>query len=99
MRGKKLSKKSLKSAFSKFCEIQEYSIETSNCRFFFIFQSPRNMYVIKIPKGFDFEERVREVEDELGMSLKDRVPIKYNYPKYVTAFRHFCVWKLKWTRL
>jgi len=42
--------------------------------------SPRNMYVIKIPKGFDFEERVREVEDELGMSLKDRVPIKYNYP-------------------
>lgn len=42
--------------------------------------SPRNMYIIKIPKGFNFEERVREVEDQLGMSVKDRVPIKYSYP-------------------
>ncbi|RUS74668.1 hypothetical protein EGW08_017574, partial [Elysia chlorotica] len=37
-------------------------------------------YVIKIPKGFNFEERVRQVEDELGMPLKDRIPIRYGHP-------------------
>ncbi|XP_035827655.1 paraplegin isoform X2 [Aplysia californica] len=40
----------------------------------------KGRYVIKIPKGFNFEERVRQVEDELEMPLKDRIPIKYGYP-------------------
>ncbi|CAG5130910.1 unnamed protein product, partial [Candidula unifasciata] len=40
----------------------------------------RTHYMIKIPKGFNFEEKVRQVEDELNIPLKDRIPITYVYP-------------------
>ncbi|XP_059149697.1 paraplegin-like isoform X2 [Physella acuta] len=43
-------------------------------------QATRGKFVIKIPKGFNFEERIRQVEDELNIPLKDRIPIKYGYP-------------------
>ncbi|CAL1533622.1 unnamed protein product [Lymnaea stagnalis] len=43
-------------------------------------QLAHGRYVIKIPKGFNFEEKIRQVEDELGMPLKERIPIKYGYP-------------------
>ena len=48
---------------------------------FLLSQTSHGRYVIKIPKGFNFEERVREVEEELGMPLKDRIPIRYGHPK------------------
>uniref|UniRef100_A0A0B7A7D2 AAA+ ATPase domain-containing protein n=1 Tax=Arion vulgaris TaxID=1028688 RepID=A0A0B7A7D2_9EUPU len=42
--------------------------------------APQTQYMIKIPKGFNFEEKVRQVEDELNIPLKDRIPISYVYP-------------------
>ncbi|KAH9502682.1 Paraplegin [Bulinus truncatus] len=43
-------------------------------------QPAHGRYLIKIPKGFNLEEKIRQVEDELNMPLKDRVPIRYGYP-------------------
>lgn len=42
--------------------------------------SSRNEFLLKVPKGFDFEERVRSIEDALSMKQVDRVSIEYQYP-------------------
>ncbi|XP_055890271.1 paraplegin-like isoform X1 [Biomphalaria glabrata] len=42
-------------------------------------QPARGRFLIKIPKGFNFEEKIRQVEDDLNMPLNDRIPIRYGY--------------------
>lgn len=36
----------------------------------------KKQFLIKIPKGFKFEERIRQVEDQLGLPIEETIPIK-----------------------